>query len=86
MKLTEALEKYAELESERAELTIRSDELSATLLDVGRKIFQLVRMTAGGSGELNQFQVGDSQYSVTSSGTIKLINCLVKVDGCLAIE
>ena len=86
MKLSEALDKYTSLETERSELTAKIEELSETLLDVGRKVFQLVRVTNGGAGETNQFQVGDSQFSVSSSGAIKLINRLVKVDGDLAIE
>lgn len=86
MKLAEALDRYTALEREKGELQKKIEESSGVLLDVGKKVFCLVRKTNGGTGETCQFQVGENQYSVTASGEIKQINVVSRVDGELAIE
>jgi len=86
VKLAEALDKYTALEKERVELQNKIEESGGVLLDVGKKVFSLVRKTNGGTGEMAQFQVGPNQYSVTSGGAISRINLVKCVDGDLAIE
>lgn len=86
MKLAEALDKYTALEKERVDLQKRIEESGGVLLDVGKKVFCLVRKMNGGTGELSQFQVGQNQYSVTSGGAISRINLVQRVDGDLVIE
>ena len=86
MNLSEALTQYTALESKKAVLSKEIEESSAVLLDVGKKVFSLVRRTNGGIGEVSQFQVGENQYSVTSSGAINRINVVNTVDGDLTIE